>query len=106
MDDAEHRPRKGAKETTSSLSAKEVAQELGTDARTVRKFLRKTYGTIGQGNRWSIQRKEVAKLKKAFDEWAKPVESKGSAVVPDRVVDLSEEIDDLVELEDIDELED
>ena|SRR5688572_20755377 len=96
------RPGKGARDTTSSLSAKEVAKELGTDARTVRKFLRKQYGTIGQGNRWNIQRKEIAQLRKAFDVWAKP-EVK---VAPSKVVDLSEEIDDLVELEDIDQLED
>ena len=104
MDDAERR--KGVNKLPTTLSAKEVAQELGTDARTVRKFLRKTYGTIGQGNRWNIQRKEIAKLRKAFNEWAKPPEPKESKVTPTKVVDLAEEIDDIVELEDIDDLED
>ena len=54
---------------TEPLSAKEAANKLGTDARTLRKFLRKRSGVIGQGNRWAIEPKELKKLRKEFEKW-------------------------------------
>lgn len=95
--------RRGEETMATSLSAKEVAQELGTDARTVRKFLRKTYGNIGQGNRWNIQRKEIAQLKKQFQEWQKPIELKEKTTKAE-IVDLTEEIDELVDVDDLEEI--
>ena len=58
-----------------SLSAKEVAVQFGTDARTLRKFLRATTpkdDQPGQGNRWSVDEDELKALRKKFDEWALP----------------------------------
>lgn len=57
-----------------TLSAKEVAEKFGTDARTVRKFLRKNaendgVETPGKGGRWGIEAKKVASLQKRFDAW-------------------------------------
>jgi hypothetical protein len=64
------------------LSAKEAALRLGTNARTLRKFLRSKQSPIepvGQGNRYEFTAGDIKKLKKAFTSWAK-----GSA---DRTVD-------------------
>jgi predicted transcriptional regulator len=57
-----------------TLSAKELAQELGTDGRTVRKYLRATVRAAGianpgKGQRWSIDRKDVRKIRKDFAVW-------------------------------------
>lgn len=56
-----------------TLSAKEVARDLGTDARTFRKFLREVTPKEeqpGQGGRWTFTSKDVAKLKKQFGQWS------------------------------------
>jgi hypothetical protein len=54
------------------LTSKEVAEELGTDAKTLRKFLRSDASGIdgvGQGNRYSIPRAKVRQLAKAYKTW-------------------------------------
>lgn len=88
------------------LSAKEAAAQLGTDARTLRKFLRKRSGLVGQGNRWEIDPKEIKALKKEFDEWAKGArsESKPKVTEPPADDDLTD-IDDAIEEITDDELE-
>lgn len=57
------------------ITTTELATELGTDSRTVRKFLRadaRSRGEAipGKGARWSIERREVRSLKKRFDAWS------------------------------------
>ena len=57
-----------------TLSAKELAQELNTDGRTVRKFLRAVVRAAGvenpgKGSRWEIDRKDVRKLRTHFNRW-------------------------------------
>lgn len=63
---------------TTLLSAKEVAEKLDTDAKTLRKFVRKTIkdagGTIGEdtpgkGGRYAFEAKEVSNLRKLFRTW-------------------------------------
>jgi predicted transcriptional regulator len=59
---------------TATLSAKELAEKLGTDGRTVRKFLRsdaKKHGTEtpGKGGRYQIKAGQVKSLQKRFDAW-------------------------------------
>lgn len=83
------------------LSAKGLAVELGTDARTVRKFLRAHYGNVGQGHRWNIEanKKQLASLKKAFDDWQRPKVVKADEAKTDDEADL-EELE--VELESLD----
>jgi len=60
------------------ISAKQAAIRLGTDARTIRKFLRSegcTFEAVGQGGRYEFTEKQMKKLKKEFDAWgykAKP----------------------------------
>lgn len=59
---------------TTKLSAKEAARELGTDARTLRKFIRSAKDLpiepVGQGARYEFTTKEVKQLKKAFVAWS------------------------------------
>lgn len=58
-----------------ALSAKEAAIELGTDARTFRKFMRSITpkeNQPGQGNRYQIDDAEIKKLKKRFADWSAP----------------------------------
>jgi hypothetical protein len=52
-----------------ALSAKDLAEKLGTDAKTVRRFLRKREMGVGQGNRYEIDPKSVNRLKKDFGRW-------------------------------------
>ena len=57
-----------------TLTPAEFATEVGTDGRTVRKFLRATMpkeSHPGKGARWALPgtAREVTKLKKQFGEW-------------------------------------
>lgn len=98
-----------------ALSAKEVAKEFGTDARTFRKFMRNILekeDQPGQGNRYAIDEKDLKKLKKRFDEWqapktkseepatngAKPKKTKTKKEV--EVVDITTEASEDLEVED------
>lgn len=55
-----------------ALSAKEAATLIGTDARTLRKFLRSQHGLVGQGQRWAISSDDIPALKDKFEAWHKP----------------------------------
>src|SRR5688500_37512 len=66
--------RKGMMRMAKTLTAKELAEKLGTDGRTVRKFLRsdaRSNGseTPGKGPRWVIEANQVRSLQKRFDAW-------------------------------------
>ena len=55
-----------------TLTPKELAVELGTDARTVRKFLRSSDGLdakVGKGQRWAIEARQVRSLRSRFEKW-------------------------------------
>jgi hypothetical protein len=91
------------------LTAKAVAKQFGTDGRTIRKFLRKKYGLVGQGKRWNIT-EDLDDLKNEFDAWAKGSRSDTKKKTKPPIDDVDEvaELDneDLEAIEDIDELED
>lgn len=62
-----------------TFSTKEVAEKLGTDARTLRKFLRSEVteagGTVGEdtpgkGKRYSFESRQIGGLKKRFEQWS------------------------------------
>lgn len=56
-----------------TLNTTEVATEFGTDARTLRKFLRSPQGTdstVGKGARWSIEKRDLRSLRKRFETWS------------------------------------
>ena len=55
-------------------SPKDIALEFGTDAKTLRKFLRsdakgKGAETPGKGHRWEIEARSVKSLQKRFNAW-------------------------------------
>jgi len=93
----------------SPLSAKEAAAAIGTDARTLRKFLRSRSGLIGQGNRWEIDPDEVDELKEQFEAWGKGKAARAEKAtkppVDDDEVDTIDADDELEEITD-DDLED
>lgn len=101
-----------------TFSAKEAAIECGTDARTLRKFLREFLPQEeqpGQGGRYSFTKGEITKFKKAFSTWS----AKGKAATADAppakkgkkakaeappVEELTE--DELIDLADLDDPDD
>lgn len=98
------------------LTAKQAASMLGTDGRTLRKFLRSKHGTVGQGQRWAIDASDMDQLKADFTEWASGTRSKSKAkgekatkaevpeqdAVDELDADELEEIDDIEDIEDLD----
>lgn len=59
-------PRKG-NDMTNTITAKELAAELNTDAKTCRKFLRSlTDDRAGKGGRWEIDAADLDTLKDRF----------------------------------------
>lgn len=61
------------------LTPKEIALRLDTDARTLRKFLRKidSVESPGKGGRYAIEAKKVASLKRQFNAWIDAKAPKG-----------------------------
>lgn len=56
-----------------SITVKDLAETLGTDPRTARKFLRSVTpleGQPGKGGRWEIEKRSVAGYKKQFAKFA------------------------------------
>lgn len=54
------------------LTAAELATELETDARTIRKFLRSVTpkeNQPGKGARWNIEKKNLRTLRKQYADW-------------------------------------
>lgn len=54
------------------MSTKQVAEELGTDQKTLRKFFRSEDSPVervGQGNRYAVTRGELKRISKAFGAW-------------------------------------
>ena len=87
-----------------ALSAKELAIELDTDARTVRKFLRDTTDPEnhpGQGGRWNFEKKQVKGLKKKFEAW-QTEKVKTNKPDPEEIEELTDDVDEEL----IDDLED
>lgn len=56
-----------------SLTAREVADQVGTDPKTLRRFLRAdvTYNNPGSGGRYVFKESDVPTIKKRFDAWCK-----------------------------------
>lgn len=57
-----------------TITTATVAEELGTDTRTLRKFLRDTRGdghaVVGKGARYSFEKREMRSLKSQFTKWS------------------------------------
>ncbi|MDO3106508.1 hypothetical protein [Mycobacteroides abscessus] len=56
---------------THALSTKDVAEKIGTNAKTLRVFLRASsdYQAVGSGARYSFTPKDVPALKARFTKW-------------------------------------
>lgn len=84
-----------------TMTPAEVAEQFGSDGRTVRKFLRSRVAKEnqpGKGSRWEIPATaaDLKKLRKAFDEWTAAAEAKKEAtaeVVPDPADTEDENLD-------------
>jgi hypothetical protein len=61
-----------------ALTSKIVAEEIGTDARTLRRFLRDdpTYRNAGSGGRYVFTERDLPTLKKRFASWQKGVDER------------------------------
>lgn len=56
-----------------ALTTKEIAEDFGTDGKTLRKFLRSHLpkdAQPGQGGRYAFDKKDLAGLKKAWVKWS------------------------------------
>jgi hypothetical protein len=95
------------------LTAKQAATALGTDGRTLRKFLRKKFGLVGQGQRWAIRKDDLETLRAEFaahlksarsETKSKTTKSKTKAEEIETIDEVEElDNDELEELEDISE---
>ena len=100
-----------------AITVKELANELGTDARTARKFLRSITEKDeqpGKGARWSIEKKELRSLRKKFNAFHEAQSTRKQAQSPtpvddDAVIDEQDESpsdEALLAIEQGDELDD
>lgn len=91
-----------------TLSAKQMAIELETDARTFRKFMRDITpkeDQPGQGKRWTFEgtKKSINGLKKKFAAWQD--EKAPKVVEEEEVDDVEEDIEVEIDEDDIEEEE-
>jgi hypothetical protein len=88
--------------TGDTLTAKQVATRIGTDAKTLRKFFRSPNSTVeavGQGGRYEFAKEDLEKIRSEFTNWSsnKPARApKGSKSTADaepkrKVEDIPEE---------------
>lgn len=84
-----------------TLTPKELANELDTDAKTVRKFLRSRSSGLaadapGKGGRWAIEAKKVRSLRTKFAKWdAARRDAEGKVTTDDpEVIDDAPSTDD------------
>lgn len=65
---------------TKTMTTADVAAKLGTDGRTLRRYLRSTKQGVGTGKRYEFDAAGIADLKKGFVAWRKEVEGEKAAV--------------------------
>ena len=55
------------------MTTREVAEALSTTPKVLRQFLRQdvTFGSVGSGSRYTFEERDLPRLRKHFDEWAK-----------------------------------
>lgn len=76
----------------STITPKELAEQLGSDGRTVRKFLRSITpeeDRPGKGNRWALEAKQVRSLRKQFEAWS-AAKAPAEDVTPEIEVEAAE----------------
>lgn len=78
-----------------TMTTAEIAAELDTTPRTLRKFLRadaKAQGvpTPGKGARYAIEKREMRSLRKRFDAWQESIAAAKAAKIGDDAPDAPE----------------
>lgn len=58
-------------EGAAKVSTREIAEKLGADPRTVRRFLRSHDKGVGRGKRYEFTRGQLTTLQKQFAAWSK-----------------------------------
>lgn len=94
-----------------TLTAKQVATRIGTDAKVLRKFFRSPASTVeavGQGGRYEFAKEDLDKIKSEFETWQSGNKARGtkraagkSNAKPERA-----KVEDIVEVDDELELDD
>lgn len=85
------------------ITAQELATELGTDSRTVRKFLRSVTPKDlqpGKGSRWSIEKKQLRSLRSQWTKFQAAEAEKAAAQEPETEVDANEADSEVAENQD------
>lgn len=87
-----------------TMTPKELAVELHTDAKTLRKFLRDNAETLaldtpGQGGRYSLTGKQAQSIRKAFSNRTVRVAKAKDEAVADEAIETDEELEELEDVE-------
>lgn len=100
-----------------TLAAKQVATELGVEAKVLRQFLRSsasTFEAVGSGGRYEFTQGDLPKIKEEFQTWqaSKTTRTRSEGKSPRKGrsapaghTEIVEEVEEL-EIEDLDELDD
>lgn len=92
-----------------ALAAKQVATLLGTEAKTLRQFLRSdasTFEAVGSGGRYEFTEADVPKIKTEFEAWKSAHASRGTKRTKDSTPDVVDEVEEVEEIEELEELDD
>lgn len=87
--------------TEEPISAKAAARRIGTDARSLRKFLRSDawpYDPVGQGKRYAFTEKDIPKLQRGFEAWDHRQKTKNRVLILEAIDD--DEAADELDLDD------
>lgn len=103
--------KKPAADGEETLAAKQVATILGTEAKTLRQFLRSsasTFEAVGSGGRYEFTKGDVDNIKKEFDAWRSAHAARGSKRGPSagkgtKAAVNAEEIEEVEEIEELEE---
>jgi hypothetical protein len=103
---------------TKLLGAKEVATQLGSDAKTLRQFFRSgksSFEAVGAGGRYEFSEADIPKIKAEFEAWKTNKPGRGRAAGSTTSTKgkrgksqpkAEETIDEVEEVEDLDDLDD
>lgn len=73
------------------MNASEAADKIGTDAKTLRRFIRSpksTFKAVGSGGRYEFEEKDIPTLRKKFEEWRESP-SRGARLEPNTRIEKS-----------------
>lgn len=97
---------KRAEPSGDTLAAKQVAQLVGTEAKTLRQFFRSDASTVkpvGSGGRYEFDKADVPQIKEEFEAWKSAHAARGTKrgkVKSDVAAEVVEEVEGIDELED------